>query len=215
MTELLADGPDCYLWSWTGVWFPFFHCGWVKRFFSSETPWIQFLRIRCWRRRRWTCNNASRYTMRVPNAWRPFSAARHSYRTAQLCSRNWMRWERHWLTGNVGMSTAYWFSILKISWMTMTMTMTRSEKSHTCQWGPGLTGKSVGAMAPPKKICLNGKTCSVGKVQESLCYGQRVLHRSELDVHCRKKTRNEHNLLLCRIIQCHFAIPVTYQWVPE
>ena len=42
-------------------------------------------------------------------------------------------------------------------------------------------------MAPPKKICLNGKTCSVGKVQESLCYGQRVLHRSELDVHCRKK----------------------------
>ena len=55
-------------------------------------------------------------------------------------------------------------------------------------------------MAPPKKICLNGKTCSVGKVQESLCYGQRVLHRSELDVHCSKKTRNEHNLLLCRII---------------
>ena len=42
-------------------------------------------------------------------------------------------------------------------------------------------------MAPPKKICLNGKTCSVGKVQESLCYGQRVLHRSELDDHCRKK----------------------------
>ena len=26
-----------------------------------------------------------------------------------------MRWEKHWLTGKVGLSTAYWFSILKIS----------------------------------------------------------------------------------------------------
>ena len=26
--------------------------------------------------------NVSRHTMCVPNAWRPFSAARHSYRTA-------------------------------------------------------------------------------------------------------------------------------------
>ena len=26
-----------------------------------------------------------------------------------------MRWEWHWLTGTVGMSTAYWFSILRIS----------------------------------------------------------------------------------------------------
>ena len=59
-----------------------FHRWWVKRFFSSGTPWIQFLRIRCWRRRNWICKNVSRYTMRVPNAWRPFSAARHSYRTA-------------------------------------------------------------------------------------------------------------------------------------
>ena len=24
MTELLADGPDWHLWSWTSVWFPFF-----------------------------------------------------------------------------------------------------------------------------------------------------------------------------------------------
>ena len=34
----------------------------------------------------------------VPNAWRPFSAARHSYRTASHSTRNWMRWERHRLT---------------------------------------------------------------------------------------------------------------------
>ena len=51
---------------------------WVNWFWHMRTPWIQFLRIRCWRRRWWIC----RYTMRVPNAWRPFSAARHSYRTA-------------------------------------------------------------------------------------------------------------------------------------
>ena len=37
----------------------------------------------------------------------PVSAARHSYRTAEHSTRNWMRWERHKLTGNVGMSTAY------------------------------------------------------------------------------------------------------------
>ena len=36
---------------------------------------------------------------------------------------------------------------------------------------------------PTKRICLTGKTCSVGKVQKSLCYGQSVLHSSELDVH--------------------------------
>ena len=41
-------------------------------------------------------------------------------------------------------------------------------------------------MAPPKRICLTGKTCSVGKVQKSLCYGQSVLHSSELDVHGRE-----------------------------
>ena len=53
-------------------------------------------------------------TMRVPNAWRPIFAARHS-------TRNWRKWERHRLTGNVGMSTAYWFSILKISWIIHTI----------------------------------------------------------------------------------------------
>ena len=26
-----------------------FHCGWMKRLFGTGTPWIQFLRIRCWR----------------------------------------------------------------------------------------------------------------------------------------------------------------------
>ena len=41
-------------------------------------------------------------------------------------------------------------------------------------------------MAPLKRICLTGKTCSVGKVQKSLCYGQSGLHSSELDVHGRK-----------------------------
>ena len=98
-----------------------FHCGWVKRFFSSGTPWIQFLRIRCWRGRNWICKNVSRLSMHVPNAWRPFSAARHSYRAAHYSFRNWMGWEWHWSTGNVIMSTAYWFRILKISWVIHTI----------------------------------------------------------------------------------------------
>ena len=34
-----------------------------------------------------------------------------------------------------------------------------------------------------KESVLQVKTCSVGKVQKTLCYGQSVLHSSELDVH--------------------------------
>ena len=94
---------------------------WVNRFWYSWAPLMQFLGIRCWWRRIWICKNVSRYTMRVPNAWRPIFAARHSYRTASHSTRNWMRWERHRLTGNVGMSTAYWFSISKISWIIHTI----------------------------------------------------------------------------------------------
>ena len=41
-------------------------------------------------------------------------------------------------------------------------------------------------MAPLKRICLTGKTCSVGKVQKSLCYGQSELHIGELNVRGRK-----------------------------
>ena len=59
---------------------------WVNRFWYSWTPWIQFMRIRCCRGRNWICNNISRKTMRVPNAWRPVSAARHSKRTACIPS---------------------------------------------------------------------------------------------------------------------------------
>ena len=51
--------------------------------------------------------NVSRYTMRVPNTWRPIVAARHSQRTAQHSARISDRSEKHWLTGNVGLSTAY------------------------------------------------------------------------------------------------------------
>ena len=47
-----------------------------------RTQWIQLLRIRCWRGRNWICKNVFKYTMRVPNAWRPIFAARHFQRTA-------------------------------------------------------------------------------------------------------------------------------------
>ena len=30
---------------------------WVNLFWFLRTPWIQFLRIRCWRGRRWICTN--------------------------------------------------------------------------------------------------------------------------------------------------------------
>ena len=70
-----------------------FHCGWVKQLFCFGTPWIQFLRIRSWWRCMWIYKNVSRNAMRVPNAWRPFSAARHSYRTAWHSARILKVWK--------------------------------------------------------------------------------------------------------------------------
>ena len=61
--------------------------------------------------------NVSRCTRRVPNACLPFSATRHSYGTAKHSSRNAIKCERHKLNGKVGVSTAYLFNILKISWI--------------------------------------------------------------------------------------------------
>ena len=65
--------------------------------------------------------NVSRYTVCVPNAWRPFSAARRYERMSQHPFRYWMRWEWHRSTGNVRISTAYWFSILKMFWIVRTI----------------------------------------------------------------------------------------------
>ena len=87
---------------------------WMNEAAPRMNSLIQFLRITCWRRRIWNWKNVSRYTMCVPNAWRPFSAARRYERMPQHAFRSWMRWEGHWSTGNVGISTAHWFSILKI-----------------------------------------------------------------------------------------------------
>ena len=64
---------------------------WVNWFWYMRTPWIQFLQIRRWRRRGWICKNVSWFSMCVPNAWRPFFAARHSYRTAWHSTRNKIR----------------------------------------------------------------------------------------------------------------------------
>ena len=43
----------------------------------------------------------------VPNTWRPIVAARHLQRTALHSARISKRREKRWLTGNVGLSTAY------------------------------------------------------------------------------------------------------------
>ena len=88
---------------------------WVNLFWYIRGPWIRLLRIRCWMKKTLLdLPNISLKTLCIPNAWRPIFAARHSNGTAKHSTRNWMRWERHRLTVNVGMSTAYWFSILKI-----------------------------------------------------------------------------------------------------
>ena len=71
-----------------------------------------------------------------PNAWRPIFAAGHPYGTAKHSTRNWMRWERHRLTVNVGMSTAYWFSILKISRM-LSYNCFHFAIPVSCQWVRG------------------------------------------------------------------------------
>ena len=52
--------------------------------------------------------------MCVPNAWRLFFAARRYERMSQHPFRYWMRWESRWLTGYVGISSAYRFSVLEI-----------------------------------------------------------------------------------------------------
>ena len=110
MTEFLADGPDWHLRSWS------YSC---LSLFSTVDEWSgSSLDEFHW------CNScgkgadddASGITkpMCVPNTWRPLFAARRYERMFQHPFRCWVRWEWHWSTGNVGISTAYWFSILNI-----------------------------------------------------------------------------------------------------
>ena len=105
----LASQISILFWSFT-----FLRCRRMKRLLNCRTPLIQFLKIRSWWRCMWICKNVSRYTMCVPNAWRPFFAARRYERMPQLSFRNRMFREWHWSTGNVRISTANWFSILEI-----------------------------------------------------------------------------------------------------
>ena len=104
----LASQISILFWSFT-----FLRCRRMKRLLDC-TPLIQFLRIRSWWRCMWICKNFSRHTMCVPNTWRPFLAARRYERMPQHPFRFWMMWERHWSTGNVGISTANWFSVLEV-----------------------------------------------------------------------------------------------------
>ena len=88
---------------------------WVNLLWKIRGPWIRLLRIRCWMKKTLLdLQNISLKILCIPNAWRPTFAARHSYGTAKHSTRNSMGWERHRLTVNAGMSTADWFSILKI-----------------------------------------------------------------------------------------------------
>ena len=61
---------------------------WWWVFWYIRNPKIESSWIRCWRRRRWICKNVSWKTLRIPNIWRPFVAARHSQRTAWKGGKN-------------------------------------------------------------------------------------------------------------------------------
>ena len=97
----LASQISILFWSFT-----FLRWRRTKRLLNCRTPLIQFLRVRNWWRCMWICKNVSRYTMCIPNAWRPFFAARRYERMPQHPFWYRMWWERHWSTGNVGISTA-------------------------------------------------------------------------------------------------------------
>ena len=109
MTESWFDGRIWHLRS-CGLSF-LSTCGRMERLLSWRIPLTQFLRIRCWWRHIWICKNVSRCTMCVPNAWRPFSAARRNERMSQHPFRYSMRWEWHWSTCNVWISNVYRFTI--------------------------------------------------------------------------------------------------------
>ena len=71
------------------------------------------------------------------------------------------------------------------------------------KWGPGLTGKSVGTMAPQKRICFTGEACSLARCANTNCYGQSVMHRDLRWTQCTRKNNTEtrsHRLLLRRIL---------------
>ena len=119
MNEFLADGSDWHIQSC--VWVLTFtrHMRWcVFRYVLKSTDWI--LQDKVMKKTLLDLQKRFRYTMRVPNIWH-IVAAWHSHRTAEHSARIWMKWEQHWLTGNVGQSTASWFSILKISRLVQTM----------------------------------------------------------------------------------------------
>ena len=104
--ELLADGPCWHLWSWTGVWFSVFSA--VNEWIGSDTLEIHGfnLRIKCWRRRRWI------YKKRFP-IYHVYSKYLAAYQCGLSILQDHDKVEKRWLTGNVGLSTAYWFSIFK------------------------------------------------------------------------------------------------------
>ena len=82
----------------------------ADRFFSSRTPWIQFLRMRWWRRSNWIGKNVHRYTMRVPNAW-----------VALLCGSAFLQngWAFHQGLDEEGKTGNVWLLIDSASWKSL------------------------------------------------------------------------------------------------
>ena len=122
MTEFLADGPHWHLRSWSFFCLPLLHCGWTDRLLNRWIPLMQFLRIKCW----WWMTHVDlqkrfRYTMCVPNAWRPFLQRGDAKEC--LSTPSWIWWGGNhtgWLV-TWEISTAYRFNILKILWIVRTI----------------------------------------------------------------------------------------------
>ena len=87
--------------------FGFFHHIWWCVFWKIRTTWIQLLRIRCWKWRCWSCKNVSRHSLPCVSQMLdgPFSRLGIPKYKLNIPPRS----------GNVGMSTAWSSSTLKIS----------------------------------------------------------------------------------------------------
>ena len=85
-------------------------------FWYMRDPRIWLFRTRCWRGRRWIYKKRFPIYHACPQMLGGMSL-RLSIPTERLSSPPGSGWsgKKRWLTGNVGLSTAYWFSILKIS----------------------------------------------------------------------------------------------------
>ena len=123
MAEFLADCPDWHLWSWSCVCLSLFSTA-VDEWSGSFLPELHGINS-CGQGAEEDATGSAKTFPDIPCVSQmlggPCLRLGIPFERLSSTTKNWMRWERHKLTGNVGMSTAYWFSILKISWIIHTI----------------------------------------------------------------------------------------------